>query len=60
MEKKKIALIRDAGYPIGTPAPLHATCICGAHIQLLDFKSDFVCVNCDREYTRDGWVKGSR
>jgi hypothetical protein len=56
-KKLKIALIRDSGYPIGTAAPLHAKCGCGAVITGLDFRHDFKCPLCLAEYSPSGWLR---
>ena len=55
-EKIKIALFREEGYPIGFPAPMYATCVCGTRIDNLNFQNLFSCQVCKRNYTGDGWV----
>lgn len=52
----KIALKREAGYPIGQPAPLYANCPCGTTISHLDYKTGFTCPNCRNQYSADGWI----
>lgn len=55
MESKivKVAVIREAGYPMGEPAPCYIKCACGAKPPA--YMGEFVC-RCGVRYSADGWV----
>jgi hypothetical protein len=57
--KTKIALRREPGYPIGTPAPMHAICACGQRLDFPATAASVKCSNCGRKWSAAGWLIGS-
>lgn len=53
----KVAWIREAGHPIGQPAPGHLNCRCGhAPVSKFDQSQGYVPCACGMVYTWDGYV----
>lgn len=50
----KRALIRDAGYPVGTPAPVHVDCACGRKVPITSKTNR--CGACGSSYDTAGWL----
>lgn len=58
MTRVKAAIIRDEGYPIGTPAPCHINCECGERIPLAKpFEQGATCPKCGTIYDKRGWIE---
>ena len=49
----KRAVIREPGYPVGSPAPCYIKCWCGARPRA--YTGPVRC-DCGTRYTDDGWV----
>ena len=50
---RKVAVVRDDSYPVGTRAPLHLKCYCGARPLAV---GDKIKCECGTVYDRDGWI----
>lgn len=50
----KKAIIRDAGYPVGSPAPMHINCECGTSIPVGE--QGATCYICGIKYDVYGWI----
>lgn len=58
MTLKKVAWIRDEGYPVGKPAPGRLNCPCGnAPVSSLSPDNGDVHCPCGRVYRWDGWLR---
>ena len=54
----KKALIRNEGYPVGVPAPMHLICVCGNRVEIPEHPEPDVPIacGCGYEYDARGWI----
>ena len=56
----KVAIIREPGHPVGTPAPCYLNCPCGAQPRTsvtADPDFSFIECPCGRVYDIAGWLQ---
>lgn len=55
----KKALIREAGHPLGQPAPMYLVCVCGNKVPVsapFDAGTREACSECGQIYDGAGWL----
>jgi hypothetical protein len=53
-ERVKVAVIRQAGAPVGQPAPCYLNCPCGARPVVSD--AERITCGCGAVYSPSGWL----